>query len=329
MKTVPGLLEIKDLVTEFNGDAGHMIALDHVTFDVNKGEILGIVGESGCGKSVTCLSALRLLGTGGKVTSGKVIFDGKELSSLSEKELDKIRGNTLSMIFQDALASLNPVFTVGHQLIESIRAHTELRGEAAKAHAVAYLRRVGIPDAENTMKKYPHTLSGGMRQRVMIAMALCCGPKLVIADEPTTALDVTIQAQIMNLLKSLQKETGMSVILITHDVGLIAQMAERVLVMYAGQIVEEGKVTDIFKNPSHPYTRALMESVPDIKDAADRRLGSIPGSVPENYGFMTGCRFAGRCAYATEACSAPQIMLPAKEAGHMARCRLMKEKERG
>ena len=328
MKTVPKLLEIQDLVTEFRGDAGRTVALDHVSFEVNKGEILGIVGESGCGKSVTCLSALRLLGPGGEVTSGRVTFDGRDLSSLSEKELDKLRGNELTMIFQDALASLNPVFTVGHQILESIRAHTALRGDAAKARAVEALRRVGIPDAENTLKKYPHTLSGGMRQRVMIAMALCCEPKLVIADEPTTALDVTIQAQIMKLLKSLQKESGMSVILITHDIGLIAQMADRVLVMYAGQIVEEGKVGDIFKNPSHPYTRALMESVPDIKDSADRRLGSIPGSVPENYGFMTGCRFAGRCAYATEACSAPQALLPAIEEGHTARCHLMNEKER-
>lgn len=325
---MPNILEIRDLVTEFRGDTGSTVALDHVSFDVHKGEILGIVGESGCGKSVTCLSALRLLGPGGRVTGGKVIFDGRELSALSDKELDRIRGNELTMIFQDALASLNPVFTVGYQLTESIRAHTPLRGEAAKHRAVDMLRRVGIPDAANAMKKYPQTLSGGMRQRVMIAMALCCEPKLVIADEPTTALDVTIQAQIMKLLKKLQQESGMSVVLITHDIGLIAQMAERVLVMYAGQIVEEGDVKSIFRHPAHPYTRALMQSVPGINDAPERKLENIPGSVPENYGFMTGCRFADRCPYTAEACREPQAMRPAGEAGHAARCLLMKDKER-
>lgn len=315
------LLEVNGLVTEFNSDAGHVAALDHVSFYVDAGEVLGIAGESGCGKSVTSLSIMRLLGPGGMVTNGSILYDGKDLAAMSEKELDRIRGNELTMIFQDALASLNPVFTVGNQLLESIRKHTELRGKAAKQHAISMLRKVGFSEPEMIMKKYPHTLSGGMRQRVVIAIALCCHAKLVIADEPTTALDVTIQAQIMQLLKELQREKNLGVILISHDIGLIAQMADRVMVMYAGQVVESAPVKELFASPAHPYTKALMASVPDIHDAKDRILQSIPGSVPENYGELTGCRFCSRCPEETAACREKQEMLPVfGKMDHIVRC---------
>ena len=289
------LLEVKGLTTTFTGNYGKNISVDHIDFHVDEGEVVCIVGESGCGKSVTSLSIMGLLGRGGKVTEGSVLFEGKDLLTLTEKEMDKIRGAKMTMIFQDPLTSLNPVFTVGRQLVESIRTHMQFSKADAKKRAIELLRKVGMPNPQGTMKKYPHTLSGGMRQRVMIAMALACDPKLLIADEPTTALDVTIQAQIMKLLKELQKETGMSMILITHDIGLVAQMADRVLVMYAGQIIEEAPVKELFRSPGHPYTRALLDTVPTIRDSADRKLVSIPGLVPENYDDIKGCRFADRC----------------------------------
>ncbi|MDE6892226.1 MAG: ABC transporter ATP-binding protein, partial [Lachnospiraceae bacterium] len=265
-----------------------------------------------------------LLGRGGAVTDGSVLFDSKNLLSMTEKEFDKIRGNEITMIFQDPLTSLNPVFTVGSQITESIRTHMHLSKEDAAKRAEALLTRVGMPDAHGTMKKYPHTLSGGMRQRVMIAMALSCNPRLLIADEPTTALDVTIQAQIMKLLGQLQKETGMSMILITHDIGLVANTADRVLVMYAGQIIEEAAVKELFENPRHPYTMALLDTVPTIRDSADRQLFAIPGIVPENYDGITGCRFAERCRYRRPECANPQKDY---EFGphHVAKCVVMKE----
>ena len=253
------LLEIKNLTTAFSGDYGTVVPVDHIDFHVDENETVCIVGESGCGKSVTSLSIMGLLGRGGAVIDGSVLFNNKELSGMTEKELDAVRGKDLTMIFQDPLSSLNPVFTIGWQIVESIRAHMDLDRTQARARAVDLLNHVGIPSAEQVMKKFPHMLSGGMRQRVMIAMALACNPKLLIADEPTTALDVTIQAQIMRLLKKLQKETGMAVILITHDIGLVAQMADRVLVMYAGQIVESADVIELFEKPVHPYTRALLK----------------------------------------------------------------------
>ena len=262
------LLEVKGLTTAFTGDYGKNISVDHIHFHVDEGEVVCIVGESGCGKSVTSLSIMGLLGRGGAVIDGSVLFDGKNLLSMKEKELDGLRGDQITMIFQDPLTSLNPVFTVGSQITESIRTHMHLSKKEAERRAETLLERVGMPDAHGVMKKYPHTLSGGMRQRVMIAMALSCNPRLLIADEPTTALDVTIQAQIMELLGELQKETGMSVILITHDIGLVANMADRVLVMYAGQIIEEAPVEELFKNPIHPYTRALLDTVPTIRDDA-------------------------------------------------------------
>ena len=300
------LLEVQGLTTSFSADYGETVSVDHISFYVDEGETVCIVGESGCGKSVTSLSIMGLLGRGGAVTDGSVLFDGKNLLSLSEKELDEIRGNRMSMIFQDPLTSLNPVFTIGNQITESIRTHMHLDKEEARARAEKILSQVGMPDAHAAMKKYPHTLSGGMRQRAMIAMALCCNPALLIADEPTTALDVTIQAQIMNLLKKLKKEIGMSLILITHDIGLVASMADRVLVMYAGQIIEEAPVKELFASPHHPYTKALLATVPSIYDAPDRELVSIPGIVPENYDSIPGCRFADRCAFRTPECDSSQ-----------------------
>ncbi len=316
---MPPILEIKNMSTAFQSDYGKRVSVDNISFYVDVGEVVCIVGESGCGKSVTSLSIMGLLGRGGAVTDGSVLFDGKNLLTMSEKELDVFRGNQLTMIFQDPLTSLNPVFSIGNQITESIRTHMGMGKKEANKRAIALLKKVGMPDPEITMKKYPHTLSGGMRQRAMIAMALSCNPKLLIADEPTTALDVTIQAQIMQLLKELQKELKMSMILITHDIGLVAQMADRVLVMYAGQIVEEATVKAIFNRPMHPYTKALLKTVPGILDDHSRILASIPGIVPENYDDITGCRFAGRCAYFQDECNRPQQRTE-YEKEHFVRC---------
>ena len=296
------ILSVRHLETTYTSDFGSGVVVDDVSFDVPTGQTLCIVGESGCGKSVTCLSIMGLLGRGGKVTGGQVVFDGRELTGLPEKELDQVRGSKLSMIFQDALTSLNPVFTVGNQLTEGIRIHTKCSRQQARSRSIQLLSKVGLPDPEAVFRTYPHTLSGGQRQRVMIAMALGCDPKLLIADEPTTALDVTIQKQIMALLKQLQQENGMSILLITHDMGLVAQMADQVIVMYAGQIVERAPVADLFHNPAHPYTRALLKSVPSIRDTSERVLESIQDTVPEHYEKMTGCRFRSRCPHATAAC---------------------------
>ena len=323
---MPHLLEVEGLTTVFDSDYGRTVSVDHVNFHVDKGEVVCIVGESRCGKSVTSLSIMGLLGRGGTVTEGSVVFEDKNLLTMTEKELDKIRGDRLTMIFQDPLTSLDPVFTVGNQLMESIRKHMRLSKEEARKRAEQILGKVGMPDPHSVMKKYPHTLSGGMRQRVMIAMALCCNPGLLIADEPTTALDVTIQAQIMALLRNLQKESGMSMILITHDIGLVASMADRVIVMYAGQMIEEAPVKELFAAPAHPYTKALLQTVPGIYDEKDRELVAIPGMVPENYDSIPGCRFADRCAFRTKGCDQPQSYRQiGKE--HFVRCMLAKEGE--
>ncbi len=300
------ILSVQHLKTTFTGDFGTGDVVNDVSFDAFPGQTLCIVGESGCGKSVTCLSIMGLLGRGGAVTGGSVVFDGQELIGLSEKALDQVRGSKLSMIFQDALTSLNPVFTVGNQLMEGLRRHRKLSRKEAKARAIQLLEKVGLPDPEAVFATYPHTLSGGQRQRVMIAMALSCDPKLLIADEPTTALDVTIQKQIMALLKQLQQENGMSILLITHDMGLVAQMADEVIVMYAGQIVEQAPVRDLFHSPAHPYTRALLKSVPSIRDTSERVLESIQDTVPEHYESITGCRFRSRCPHACPDCALPQ-----------------------
>lgn len=316
---MPHLLDVQDLTTVFAGDYGATTSVDHISFHVDQGEVVCIVGESGCGKSVTSLSIMRLLGRGGTVTGGSVFFDNKNLLAMTEKELDTVRGDELTMIFQDPLTSLNPVFTVGSQIMESIRTHMDLSKEEARERAVELLAQVGMPEPAATMKKFPHTLSGGMRQRVMIAMALSCNPKLLIADEPTTALDVTIQAQIMKLLGELRREKNMAMILITHDIGLVANMADRVIVMYAGQIVEEATAQELFAAPRHPYTRALLNTVPTIRDDEDRQLQAIPGMVPENYDDISGCRFAQRCPYRKKECGEPQEAYPFGE-GHTARC---------
>ena len=313
------VLQVRDLRVRFRSDFGDRIVTDDISYEVGEHEILGIVGESGCGKSVSNLAVMGLLPKNGSVLKGSAVFEGKDLLHLPEKELDQIRGKDIAMVFQDALASLDPVFTIESQLTESIRKHITKDKKKARQMALDMLQKVAVPDPEETLKKYPGELSGGMRQRVMIAIALSCNPKLLIADEPTTALDVTIQAQIMKLIRNLTQELGMSMILITHDIGLIAQTADRVLVMYAGQIIEQADVFELFKNPLHPYTRALLASAPGIDDADNRTLVAIKGIVPENYTDLTGCRFMDRCPYAEEACRRHQGLLE-PVAGHPVRC---------
>ncbi|MGH7282798.1 MAG: ABC transporter ATP-binding protein [Polyangiaceae bacterium] len=309
------ILEVKDLVTTFHTGEGELRAVDGVTFDVREGETVGLVGESGCGKSVTSLSVLRLIPSPpGKIASGEILFQGQNLVRLSEKEMRKLRGNAISMIFQEPMTSLNPVYDVGSQIVEAIRLHQKKsRGEAHK-RAVELLGLVGIPSPETNAGAYPHELSGGMRQRVMIAMALACEPKLLIADEPTTALDVTIQAQILELLKKLQAQLKMSVLLITHDLGVIAEYTDRVIVMYAGRVVERAPVKDLFAHPMHPYTKGLLASIPRIGSGratglsaiesqnGKRRLPTIEGIVPSLLDLPKGCRFADRCSMVIDIC---------------------------
>ncbi len=297
------LLDVKGLRTEFFSDKKtSRAAINGVSFSINKGEILGLVGESGCGKSVTSLSIMRLFNfTNGKVTAGEVLFEGEDLLKISENKMRDIRGGKISMIFQEPMSSLNPSMRIDKQLIEGICLHTDLSKERARERAKDILSRVGIPDPERVLKNYPHQLSGGMSQRVMIAMAMSCDPELLIADEPTTALDVTIQAQILDLMKKLQRERGMSILLITHDLGVVAEMCSRIIVMYAGQIVEEAPAELLFHHPMHPYTEGLIASVPKLRSGV-KVLPSIPGSVPDLASMPEGCRFAPRCRYATEKC---------------------------
>ena len=297
------LLTVNNLRTEFfSSKKSSVTAINEISFHIDKGEILGLVGESGCGKSVTSLSIMRLLNfTSGKVTKGEVIFEGQDLQQLPEKEMRTIRGGKMSMIFQEPMSSLNPAMRIDKQMIEGIRLHTDLTKEQARERAAKILQQVGIPDPERVLKNYPHQLSGGMSQRVMIAMAMSCNPELLIADEPTTALDVTIQAQILDLMKKIQQEEGMSILLITHDLGVVAEMCSRVIVMYAGEIVEEAPVDILFHHPSHPYTVGLIASVPKLGSGV-KVLPSIPGSVPDLSMLPKGCRFAPRCKYATERC---------------------------
>lgn len=313
------LLTISDLTIAFTGDTGTHEVTDHLSLTLDEGEVVCLVGESGCGKSVTSMSLLGLLGQGGSVKEGSICYEDRDLLTLSEKELDQIRGKEISMIFQDPMSSLNPVFTIGYQIMEGLRIHMGLKKREAWVRAVELLARVGMKEPEMVMKSYPHTLSGGMRQRAIIAMALACNPKLLIADEPTTALDVSVQAQIMELLKRLQKESRMAVLLITHDMGVVSHMADRVLVMYAGQIVEEAEAEELFRHPSHPYTRALLSAIPTTGDSVDRKLSSIPGMVPENYDTISGCRFADRCPYTRQECH-QRIGLREISKGHTVRC---------
>lgn len=297
------LLEVKNLETAFDIDGEYYNAVDDVSFSVKKGEILGIVGESGCGKSVLSLSVMHLLPKGiGKVMGGEVYFDGKRIDQLSTKEINKIRGKDIAMIFQEPMTSLNPVFTIGYQLTEVLFNHMKISKQKARIEAIQLLKSVGISRAEQVVDEYPHQLSGGMRQRVMIAMAIACQPKLLIADEPTTALDVTIQAQILELLKDIQKANDMSIILITHDLGVVAEMCDRVLVMYAGKIVEKATVEDLFFDPKHPYTKLLLGSIPKLEEEVEE-LSSIEGIVPSLQNMpKVGCKFANRCPFAKPEC---------------------------
>ncbi|WP_160725420.1 ABC transporter ATP-binding protein [Bacillus sp. USDA818B3_A] len=322
------ILRINELKVSFQTGGKYVPAVDGVSFDLIEGEILGIVGESGSGKSVTSLAAMGLVPSPpGKVDNGNITFAGKDLTASSEKEWRKIRGNQISMIFQEPMTSLNPLFTIGNQLDEAIRLHTNLTKKEMKVRSIELLRLVGIPRADEILKEYPHQLSGGMRQRVMIAMAMACSPKVLIADEPTTALDVTIQAQILSLMKDLNKKTNTSIILITHDLGVVAEICQRVIVMYAGQIVEQGDVRKILKNPQHPYTKGLLKSVPDIRGKKDR-LYSIPGTVPAPGTVKQGCRFAARCPHLFAKClkEAPELANLQKD-GHEVRCFLHTLKE--
>ncbi len=316
------ILELENLSTSFKTERGVMKAVDGVSFYVEKGEILGLVGESGCGKSVTSQSILRLYDEKYlAVYDGKILFDSKNLLELSEKEMRKVRGRDISMIFQDALSSLNPVYTIGDQIMEPLRIHQKLPKEEARKQAIEMLSLVGIPSPEKRVDQYPHELSGGMRQRVMIAIALACKPKLLIADEPTTALDVTIQAQIMDLILSLNKKLHMGMILITHDLSVVAETCSRVAVMYLGQIVEEADVFEIFDHPMHPYTRGLIRSIPRMSGERAKRLYMIPGTVPLLNQIPSGCRFAPRCPYAVESCRNQNPELTnSGTAGHRVRC---------
>ena len=315
------LLEVKDLKTYFYTDAGVGKAVDGVSFSLDKGKVLGIVGESGCGKSVTSLSIMRLVDpTTGRYEGGQILFNGQDLLKLPEKEMQKIRGNRISMIFQEPMTSLNPVFTIGYQIEESLMLHKGMNAKLARERAIELLELVGIPEAGKRVDEYPHQLSGGMRQRVMIAMALAGDPELLIADEPTTALDVTIQAQILDLLRSLQKKLDMSIIIITHDLGVIAEMADEVVVMYAGDIVEKAKTKELFDDPKHPYTIGLMDSIPDVEENLDR-LRTLDGLVPSLYDMPEGCRFAPRCKFACPECEKTRIHLTELENGRQVRCR--------
>ncbi len=324
------LLDIQNLKTHFHTRHGEVKAVDGVSFSVNRGEIVGLVGESGSGKSVTALSVMRLVAPPGKIDSGRVLFDGVNLLDLPKKEMAALRGDRISMIFQQPTSSLNPVFKVGYQISEVLEIHRNMQRKAKHARVIEMLQKVGIPDPERRAKAYPHEISGGMAQRIMIAMALACSPELLIADEPTTALDVTIQAQILGLMRGLQREFGTAIVLITHDLGVVAEMCDRVAVMYAGEIVEEADVHTLFRDPKHPYTRGLIGSVPVLGEEKEE-LAVIPGNVPNLISMPPACRFAPRCA--TRVANDLEISLRIKpelkevEPGHSVRCWLYTPEE--
>ena len=319
------ILQIEDLKTYFFTAIGTVRAVDGVSYALKSGETLGVVGESGCGKSVTALSILRLIANPpGRIVGGAIRFEGRNLLELSESEMERIRGNDISMIFQEPMTSLNPLYTVGRQISEAIALHEGLSRRDAMDKAVEMLRRVQMPEAERRAQAYPHQLSGGMRQRVMIAMALSCNPKVLIADEPTTALDVTIQAQILDLMRDLQETLGTAIILITHDMGVVAENADRVVVMYAGRKVEEAAAAELFDNPGHPYTKGLLGSIPHLDTAARTtrrtRLNEIKGMVPSLFNLPAGCSFAARCSLATDECRAAAPPLEQHRPGHWIAC---------
>ena len=315
------LLSVQNLSTEFDTDEGRVRAVDDISFCVLPGETLGIVGESGCGKSVTALSIMRLLPQPtGKIVNGQILFEGVDLTRAPITTMEQIRGNRIGMVFQEPMTALNPVHTIGKQLTEVLLLHKDISAEQAIRDAVAILDKVGIPSPDVRMGEYPHQLSGGMRQRVMIAIALACNPVLLIADEPTTALDVTIQAQILELIKDLQREMGMSVILITHDLGVIAETCKQVVVMYAGKVAEKGSVFDIFDRPTHPYTRGLLDSIPRMDSTPKTKLNVIDGMVPGLMDLPSGCRFQNRCGHAADVCKAAPPNLETAGEGHEVSC---------
>jgi peptide/nickel transport system ATP-binding protein/oligopeptide transport system ATP-binding protein len=315
----PEVLRVEGLKTHFKTQDGAVKAVDGIDFHVNQSRTLGIVGESGCGKSVTSLSIMRLLPRNGRSIAGRILLEGKDLLKLPEDDMRALRGNDISMIFQEPMTSLNPVFTCGRQVAEASRQHLHMNDREAKERTVELFKLVGIAGAERRVNDYPHELSGGMRQRVMIAMALSCDPKLLIADEPTTALDVTIQAQILELLRSIQEQKQMAIMLITHDLGVIAEMAQDVLVMYAGKIVERGTVEQIFENPRHPYTQGLLASIPG-RGTKGKRLNVIKGTVPHPFNLPPGCLFAPRCPHAFDKCPTAFPALMEQGEGHKAAC---------
>lgn len=320
------ILEVKDLKTYFFTDKGTVKAVDGVSYTLKEGQTLGIVGESGCGKSVNAMSILNLIEKPGKIVEGSIKFRGEELVGISQKRMREYRGNDISIIFQEPMTSLNPVFRVNQQISESLILHQHMSKNEARKKSIELLNLVGIPRAEKVVDDYPHQLSGGMRQRVMIAMALACDPKILIADEPTTALDVTIQAQILSLMNDLQKETNTSIMLITHDLGVVAQVADHVLVMYSGKIVESAPVKELYANPKHPYTQGLLESIPKLDDERER-LSSIEGVVPNPFELPEGCYFADRCKYVMDRCRLehpPQYKI---NEDHTTACFLYDEKE--
>jgi oligopeptide/dipeptide ABC transporter ATP-binding protein len=319
------ILEVRDLVTTFDTDAGRLTAVDGVSFTVRRGRTLGIVGESGCGKSVTALSIMRLLPQPmGTIAGGKILFDGRDLTTLAPDAMHEVRGGRIGMIFQEPMTALNPVHSIGRQLSEVFLLHRTKDKAEAWRRSTAMLRKVGIPEPDVRMNEYPHQLSGGMRQRIVIAMALACEPSVVIADEPTTALDVTVQAQILELMQGFQRELGMAIILITHDLGVIAETCNDVVVMYAGRIAEAGPVQDIFSRPSHPYTRGLLDSIPTLDKPRKTRLNVIEGMVPGLKDLPAGCRFQNRCPYRIDLC-ASQPPLEEVSPGHETACHRWRE----
>lgn len=314
------VLELKEVRTHFFTDGGEIPAVDGVSIKIHKGEVVGVVGESGCGKSVMSLAVMNLVpDPPGKIVAGEILFKEENLVGASTRRMKRIRGNEIAMIFQEPMTSLNPLFTIGNQLIEAIRNHQKITKKEARGRAVEMLQKVGIPRSKEIVDEYPHQLSGGMRQRVMIAMAMSCDPELLIADEPTTALDVTIQAQILDLMRKLNKEQGTAVMMITHDLGVVAEICDRVVVMYAGQVVEEGTVRAILKGPKHPYTKGLIRSLPKIHEQ-EQRLYSIPGTVPKPGLIREGCRFAARCAEVFGQCQVEDPALFIDGGGHQVRC---------
>ncbi len=321
------VLEVRNLKTHFHTDEGVVPAVDGVDFTLKKGKTLCVVGESGCGKSVTAYTVMRLIPMPpGKVESGEILYKGKNLIKLTENEMRDIRGNEIAMIFQEPMTSLNPVYTIGNQIVEAIVLHQEVNQKEARQRAIKMLTKVGIPDAEMRIDEYPHQMSGGMKQRVMIAMALSCNPEVLIADEPTTALDVTIQAQILDLLQQLQSTEGMSILLITHDLAVVAEVADEVLVMYASKVVEKAGVVEVFQNPKHPYTQGLIKAIPQLGNRVDR-LNEIPGQVPKPQNYPKGCHFTDRCSHVMDICRQKHPGMTEVFTDHFVSCFLYEERK--